>query len=267
MARAEVVAGKIISCEASSFDLPSAMLAEVAETRQRALLDLPDCFEPPVAGGPASSQVRSAICLPLVAHERLVGMIYLECEEQSGSLTQQRLLLLDLLASQGAIAIENAVLFESLQRAESEARQARDELQQEFHLTPVQVWRTDANGVFEAANKEWWDYTGYTTFEQALGHQETCHPEDREKVFGVFARLRDAGIPGQIECRMRRFDGTYHHVLARAAPLRDETGAVIRWHGTTIDIEELKRAEQAQAALSRVGAAYGDGRACGLDRT
>ncbi|MFP3546919.1 ATP-binding protein [Rhizobium sp. SIMBA_035] len=253
VARAEVVGGQIISREVSSFDLNSAMLAEVADTRQRALLDLPHCSEAPCTGSPASSELRSAICLPLVAQKRLVGMIYLESEEQSGSLGEQRLLLLDLLASQGAIAIENAVLFESLQRAEREARQARDELQQEFDLTPVQVWRTDANGVFEAANKEWWDYTGYTTFEQVLGHQETCHPEDREKVFGLFARLRDAGIPGQVECRMRRFDGIYHHVLARAAPLRDEAGKVIRWHGTTIDIEELKRAEQAQAALSRVG--------------
>ncbi|WP_426237769.1 GAF domain-containing sensor histidine kinase [Pararhizobium sp. DWP1-1-3] len=252
VAKGEVSAGQVLYLEDGTLsELPTAVLTRVAETRQRTVLDLqPDRAS---LGITSSVTARAAICLPLVAQKRLVGLIYLESEKQPAWFTEQRLLLLDLLASQGAIAIENAVLFESLQRAEQEARQARDELQQEFDLTPVQVWRTDANGVFEAANKEWWDYTGYTTFEEALNHQETCHPDDREKVFGLFARLRDAGVPGQVECRMRRFDGVYHHVLARAAPLRDEDGNVIRWHGTTVDIEEIKRAEQAQAALSRVG--------------
>jgi GAF domain-containing protein len=159
-------------------ELPTAVLTRVVETRQRTVLDLQrDRTSLDVASPVAAGIV---ICLPLVARKGLVGLIYLECEEQAASFTEQRLLLLDLLASQGAIAIENAVLFESLQRAEQEARQARDELQQEFDLTPVQVWRTDANGVFEAAKKEWWDYTGYTTLEQALNHHETCHPDDRE---------------------------------------------------------------------------------------
>jgi formate hydrogenlyase transcriptional activator len=50
---------------------------------------------------------------------------------------------------------------------------------------------------------------------------------------------------GETEARLRRFDGEYRWFLFRANPLRDESGSIVRWYGTNIDIEGRKRAEDA----------------------
>jgi C4-dicarboxylate-specific signal transduction histidine kinase len=51
---------------------------------------------------------------------------------------------------------------------------------------------------------------------------------------------------------MQRFDGEVRSFLVRVTPMRDSVGKVVTWHGTHTDIENLKRAEQAQEALARV---------------
>jgi formate hydrogenlyase transcriptional activator len=53
-----------------------------------------------------------------------------------------------------------------------------------------------------------------------------------------------SGLAGEVEGRLRRFDGEYRWFLFRYEPLRDEAGNVVNWFGISIDIEELKRAEQ-----------------------
>src|SRR5712692_6925156 len=54
-----------------------------------------------------------------------------------------------------------------------------------------------------------------------------------------------AGEPFEKEARLRRADGAYRWFMLRAAPLRDERGNVVKWYGTTTDIEDRKRAEEA----------------------
>ena len=64
-----------------------------------------------------------------------------------------------------------------------------------------------------------------------------------------------AGRPLDHEARLRRFDGEYRWFLFRLAPSRDETGMVIAWYGSIMDIEDRKQAEQAlqqsEAQLAR----------------
>ena len=69
------------------------------------------------------------------------------------------------------------------------------------------------------------------------------HPEDRaeEEWRAAFA----AGEPFEREARLRRADGAYRWFLLRAVPLRDERGNVVKWYGTSTDIEDRKRAEEA----------------------
>jgi two-component system sensor histidine kinase UhpB len=50
---------------------------------------------------------------------------------------------------------------------------------------------------------------------------------------------------------MRRADGAYRWFLVRTVPLRDDRGNVTRWYGTSTDIEDRVRAEQALRELSR----------------
>jgi formate hydrogenlyase transcriptional activator len=49
---------------------------------------------------------------------------------------------------------------------------------------------------------------------------------------------------GEMEARIRRFDGEYRWFLIRAVPKRDETGDIVNWYGSNVDIEDRKRTEE-----------------------
>jgi signal transduction histidine kinase len=57
--------------------------------------------------------------------------------------------------------------------------------------------------------------------------------------------IRKSGRPGGLEARLRRFDGEYRWFLFRAEPLRDELGNIVKWYGSSTDIEDRKRTEEA----------------------
>jgi PAS domain S-box-containing protein len=57
--------------------------------------------------------------------------------------------------------------------------------------------------------------------------------------------IRESGMPGELEARLRRFDGEYRWFLFRAEPLRDHLGNILKWYGSSTDIEDRKRAEEA----------------------
>ena len=58
------------------------------------------------------------------------------------------------------------------------------------------------------------------------------------------ARPQSTGNPFESELRLRAVDGKYRWFLVRAVPLRDERGKIVKWYGTSTDIEERKRAEE-----------------------
>jgi hypothetical protein len=54
-----------------------------------------------------------------------------------------------------------------------------------------------------------------------------------------------SGEPFEAEARVRRADGEYRWMLHRKIPLRDEHGKIVKWYGSSIDIEDRKRVEEA----------------------
>ncbi len=57
-----------------------------------------------------------------------------------------------------------------------------------------------------------------------------------------------SGESGEIEARLRRHDGQYRWFLIRIAPFRNHTGTIERWYGTSTDIDDRKRVEEALRA-------------------
>ena len=110
---------------------------------------------------------------------------------------------------------------------------------------PTLAWSCRPDGSAEFVNQRWLDYTGLS-LEEAVGWgwQATIHPEDLGKTMETWRRLVASEEPGEVEARVRRFDGEYRWFLVRAVPVRDEWRKVIRWYGTSTDIEDRKRAEE-----------------------
>jgi PAS domain S-box-containing protein len=110
---------------------------------------------------------------------------------------------------------------------------------------PALAWCCFPDGTTEFSNRRWLDYTGLSPH-QALGRgwQRPVHPDDLEGVIEAWRAILASGEAGGGEFRLRRFDGEYRWFLFRAEPFRDEHGTLVRWYGTTTDIEELKRSEK-----------------------
>jgi PAS domain S-box-containing protein len=192
------------------------------------------------------------MCLPLVKQQSLVGVLYLENNLASHIFTAERLSILRLFASQAAISIENAKLYSEVKAAQEHSRRVNEELRRSFDLIPALAWRASPNGDFEFANQQWHEYTGLTRAEAQGGNwMQAFHPDDLERAKVRWKQLLKAGVAGEFEARMRRFDGDVRRFLVRARPVFDERGHIVNWHGTNTDIETLKQSEQAQEALAR----------------
>jgi len=104
---------------------------------------------------------------------------------------------------------------------------------------PQLVWTSDANGGWDYVGPQWARFTGFPAEEQmALGWLRQVHPDDRPAATAAWNLAIAAGIPFDADFRIRRSDGMYRRFKSRATPLRNNTGAVNRWFGTSTELEE-----------------------------
>ena len=107
---------------------------------------------------------------------------------------------------------------------------------------PTIVWRKSPDGSADFLNKRFREYTGLSLEDgMGWGWMNAFHPDDRLKE--EWRADLAAGKPFEKEARLRRADGQYRWFLIRAVPLLDEHGNIVKWYGTTSDIEGLKRTE------------------------
>src|SRR5215472_6628999 len=138
---------------------------------------------------------------------------------------------------------------EAALQAEANAARAEREIRLVTDTIPALVWRAFPDGAVEYFNQRWLAYTGLT-LEQARGWGfiDAYHPEDRASIRNLTSLSTPHGASAsdlKTEVRLRGVDGKYRWFLGRAVALRDEVGNVVRWYGTSIDIEDRKRAEDA----------------------
>jgi formate hydrogenlyase transcriptional activator len=111
---------------------------------------------------------------------------------------------------------------------------------------PSLIHTARPDGYLDYFNKPWLEYLG-VTLDKVAGWNWTAyiHPEDVE---GIVAEWRACLASGEIfeyETRVRRAGGEHRWMFHRKVPLRDERGCIVKWYGSSMDIEERKRAEQA----------------------
>ena len=113
---------------------------------------------------------------------------------------------------------------------------------------PGLVWTAQPDGSAEYVNLRWREYTGLS-LEEALGSgwHSVIFPGDLEFILDRWSAMLEGGKPVDAEARLRRHDGEYRRFLLRAAPIRDETGNIVRWCGISTDIEDWASVEAAHA--------------------
>jgi PAS domain S-box-containing protein len=139
-----------------------------------------------------------------------------------------------------------------------EQQQAATKLQIQVDLLqqlPVAAWTLNPDGTPDFVNRVWLDYSGQT-LEFVRSNPEAwmnaVHPEDRDRVIRTFWEGVSTGRGFVFENRaLSAHDGAYRWHLQQAVPLNDAQGNVIKFVGTTTDIDDQKRVEESLAALDR----------------
>ena len=132
---------------------------------------------------------------------------------------------------------------ESLQNDQSTATE--DALRRAVDTTPAFIHTARPDGYIDYFNRGWLDFFG-KSLEDVCGWRwtETVHPDDVAAIVQKWHAALASGEPFEIESRVRRADGSYRALLHRKLPLRDEHGNIVKWFGSSIDIEDRKCAEQ-----------------------
>lgn len=123
-------------------------------------------------------------------------------------------------------------------------RQAEDRIRLIIDTIPIMAWSLRPDGIVDFLNQRWLDYTGLTLEEYVKDPTGPMHPEDIPQVMENWREVMTSPRSYEQELRLRRADGEYRWFLVRTVPLLDEQGRIVKWYGTSTDIEEHKRAEE-----------------------
>jgi PAS domain S-box-containing protein len=144
---------------------------------------------------------------------------------------------------------------EERRQAEQRTQEAERQLRAVIDTVPMIVWSALPDGTNDFHNQRLLSYTGFSPEQaQDMGWKEMIHPDDVHRHGETWIRSVKTGNSFECESRLRRGDGVYRWFLARAEPMRDEAGQIVKWYGTNVDIDDRKRAEQENAKLRQLEA-------------
>lgn len=140
--------------------------------------------------------------------------------------------------------------------AEEALRQNEQHLRDLVDTIPVLIWAATPQGEPAYVNKQLQEYSGVSPEDLdspdrsrlAEALDTTVYPGDKGLVEQGMIHSFTTGEPFAAVYRIRRHDGVFRWVDSRLAPLRDQTGSIVRWYGVIVDVDESKQAEEALRA-------------------
>jgi PAS domain S-box-containing protein len=219
-------------------ELPESVLHTVIRTRQSVILDDASAQNPfPADEYICQKRARSVLCLPLVKQAKLIGVLYLENNLASHVFTPSRISVLELLASQAAISLENARLYSDLQEREARIRRLVDS-----NIIGVVIW--DVQGRIIDANQAFLDMVGYGREDLVSGRlrwTELTPAEWRDADEQIIAELKAVGTLQPREKEYLRKDGSRVPVLVARALFEWKPDEGVSF---VVDMTDRKRAEE-----------------------
>jgi PAS domain S-box-containing protein len=236
--------------------LPASIINYVRRCQERVLLT--DAMQSnPFAADDyfARRRPKSVLCLPIMRRSALIGLLYLENNLATHAFPPERVTVLELLASQAAISLENALLYADLQRENSERKLAEEELRLrearirrlvESNIIGVFFW--NVAGIATDANDAFLRIVGYSRQDLLSGHVQWATmtpPEYRAADARAIDDLRQRGSSPPYEKEYIRKDGSRIPVLVGGALIEgsEENGVAF-----VLDLTEQKEAEAELAA-------------------
>jgi formate hydrogenlyase transcriptional activator len=220
-------------------DLPQSVLHYVIRTHESVLLD--DASADDVYSKDEyvrQERSKSILCLPIVERARLVGALYLENNLTPCAFTPDRVAVLQFLASQAAISLENASLYSDLQRGEA------------FLTEGQSISHTGSFGWSVASGEIYWSAESYNIFELDRAVKPTLemilqriHPDDREVVQQTLDRVIETKADFDLEHRLLMPDGSVKHLHVLARALTTSSGN-LEFVGAMTDVTVAKQAEE-----------------------
>jgi PAS domain S-box-containing protein len=246
--------------------LPASIIHFVLRTREPVLLDDASARNPFADDDYLrQGQTRSVLCLPLVNQSRLIGALYLENNLAPGVFTPARLAVLKLLASQAAIAVENASLYRDVAEREAKIRRLVD-----ANIIGTFIWKVTGQNIevsdaaIVEANDAFLRMIGYDRADLAAGLLSKSFlstPEGRDRDAHTAAVVNATGTVLPFEKEYVRKDGTRVPVLMGLAAFDERR---LEGFAFVVDLTERKQAEaearenerryrEVQAALAHAG--------------
>ena len=229
--------------------LPTAILNYVRRSREQVVL-MDTSASHPFAADPYFSQHRpkSVLCLPILRQSALIGVLYLENNLATHAFTLNRIKVLEVLASQAAISLENAQLFAVVQEKNARIRHLV-----ESNIIGIFFW--DANGSIIDANDAFLEMVGYSRQELLSGEvqwERMTPPEYRELDQRKAVELREGTRFIPYEKEYLRKDGNRIPVLIGATLFEGSQDQGVAF---VLDLTERKRAEAEREARQAAEAA------------
>src|SRR6202034_960391 len=194
------------------------------------------------------------LCLPLINQGKLNGVVYLENNLTRSVFAPARVALLKLLASQAAISLENATLYQALLEREQQFRDYAETASDWY-------WETDTDHKFKRMK----DYEqlrawGRLPLTSRIGLTRWDFAEDVEsqpEKWELHRSMLEARQPFRdFVYPAVRFDGSLTYVKVSAKPYFDAKGNFLGYRGTGNDVDAAVRADQAEAALRQAQAEF-----------
>jgi PAS domain S-box-containing protein len=133
----------------------------------------------------------------------------------------------------------------TLEQLNNDLGEKNQELDAIVHTAPDIIFSRQPNGLRDYISNRFYEYTGADGGSAVgLGWLEYLHADDRESSLKQWMECVQSGKPYDAEYRLRGADGSYRWFQARAVPLRDSQGMIVKWYGTCSDIHDRKMLEQ-----------------------
>jgi len=144
-----------------------------------------------------------------------------------------------------ALAIVAAYAALALAHRVTAARDGEARFRMLAEAIPEIVWTATPKLGTDYCNQRWYDLTGLSE-PQTLGWgwADGLHPDDRPVCLQNWEKAQSTGDPFEMEYRLRNVAGGYRWHLVRANPMRDSTGAIVKWFGACADIDDQMRHQQ-----------------------